>query len=167
MTLGPTAEAINVVLLKRLADAVRDGDRVRAVIRSAARNSDGWTPGIFSPSAEAQSSAILGAYSVAGISNISATGYLECHGIGTPAGDPIELSAVGAVFEQSRAGNQSLIIESVKSNLGDDEPAAGINGLMKAVMAVKMRVILGNATSIDLNPKSTSLSRCGSKRKKF
>lgn len=84
------AEAVNAVILKRLHDALRDGDPVRAVIRGSATNSDGNTPGIASPSAEAQARAIRSAYANANISNFNDTTYLECHGTGTQAGDPVE-----------------------------------------------------------------------------
>ena len=75
------AEGINAVILKRLSDAIRDKDSIRAVIRGSASNSDGRTRGIASPSAEAQAIAIRAAYANAGISDL--TGYLECHGTGT------------------------------------------------------------------------------------
>jgi acyl transferase domain-containing protein len=77
------AEAVNCVMLKRLEDAIRDGDPIRGVIRGTATNSDGWTPGIASPNADAQAVAIRAAYANAGISDFGATGYLECHGTGT------------------------------------------------------------------------------------
>ena len=77
------AEAINAVFIKRLSDAVRDGDPIRAVIRGTATNSDGRTPGIASPSAEAQAAAIRAAYANAGITDLNQTSYLEFHGTGT------------------------------------------------------------------------------------
>ena len=77
------AEGVNAVILKRLSDAIRDGDPIRAVIRGSATNSDGRTPGIASPSSEAQATAIRAAYANAGISDLSGTAYLECHGTGT------------------------------------------------------------------------------------
>lgn len=77
------AEGVNAVILKRLSDAIRDGDPIRAVIRGSATNSDGRTPGIASPSSEAQATAIRAAYANAGISDLSGTNYLECHGTGT------------------------------------------------------------------------------------
>lgn len=77
------AEGVNAVMLKRLDDAIRDGDPIRGVIRGSATNSDGRTPGIASPSAEAQASAIRAAYANAGITDFSQTSYLECHGTGT------------------------------------------------------------------------------------
>lgn len=77
------AEGINAIIIKRLDDAIRDGDPIRAVIRGSATNSDGKTPGIASPSSEAQATAIRAAYANAGISDFNQTSYLECHGTGT------------------------------------------------------------------------------------
>jgi len=107
------AEAVNVVILKRLDDAIRDGDPIRAVIRGTATNSDGRTPGIASPSSEAQAEAIRSAYANAGISDYSITSYLECHGTGTQAGDPIELKGVASVFAPTRPKDEPLRIGSV------------------------------------------------------
>lgn len=91
-------EAINAILIKSLDDALRDGDPIRAVIRSTMVNCDGRSPGITSPSAEAQERLILAAYKKASISDISQTAFVECHGTGTLAGDPIECAAVAKVF---------------------------------------------------------------------
>ncbi len=102
------AEAINVVILKRLDAALRDRDPIRAIIRGTATNSDGWTPGIASPSPEAQAVAIRAAYEAAGISDFNETGYLECHGTGTLAGDPIEVTAAASVFGPSRTADKPL-----------------------------------------------------------
>ena len=107
------AEAVNAVILKRLDDAIKDGDPVRAVIRGSATNSDGRTPGIASPSSEAQASAIRAAYASAAISDLNSTGYLECHGTGTQAGDPLEVSGVSSVFAATRPLHQPLVIGSV------------------------------------------------------
>ncbi|PYH83208.1 reducing type I polyketide synthase [Aspergillus uvarum CBS 121591] len=146
------AEGMNVVYLKRLDDALRDGDPIRAVIRGTATNSDGRTPGIASPSAEAQSAAIRAAYANAGIKNFNDTQYLECHGTGTPAGDPIEVKGAAAVFAASRELGQDLVIGSIKSNIGHSEAAAGLSGLMKVVLALEHGVIPGNPTFITPNP---------------
>ena len=150
------AEAVNVVILKRLDDAVRDGDPLRAIILGTSTNSDGLTPGIASPSAEAQATAIRAAYSAAGITNFNDTGYVECHGTGTLAGDPIEVAALASVFGPTRPANKPLIIGSIKSNIGHTEPAAGISGLIKAILAVEKGIIPGNPTFINPNPKSKS-----------
>ena len=107
------AEAVNMVVLKRLDDAIRDGDPIRAVVRGSATNSDGWTAGIASPSSVAQATAIRQAYANANIRDLNATGYLECHGTATPAGDPIEAAGVASVFSAGRRTNQPLIIGSV------------------------------------------------------
>lgn len=147
------AEGINTVLLKRLSDAVRDGDPIRAVIRGTATNSDGWTPGIASPNAEAQTVAMRAAFAAASITDLNQIGYLEAHGTGTLAGDPIEIDAASSVFAPTRSADKPLIIGSIKSNIGHSENAAGISGLLKAVMAVEKGIIPGNPTFIDPNPK--------------
>jgi acyl transferase domain-containing protein len=108
------AEATNAVILKRLDDAIRDGDPIRAIIRGSATNSDGRTPGIASPSSEAQASAIRAAYANAGISNLNHTSYVECHGTGTQAGDPIEVTGISSVFSASRSPENPLLIGSVR-----------------------------------------------------
>ncbi|KAK4062498.1 uncharacterized protein Triagg1_9984 [Trichoderma aggressivum f. europaeum] len=147
------AEAINAIYVKRLEDAVRDGDPIRAVIRGVASNSDGRTPGIASPNDEAQAEAIRCAYANAGITNFNDTAYLEFHGTGTQAGDPQEVKGVASVFSASRSPERPLIIGSVKSNIGHSEPAAGVSGVLKAVLAIEHGVIPGNPTFITPNPK--------------
>ncbi|RYP44476.1 hypothetical protein DL768_009047 [Monosporascus sp. mg162] len=147
------AEGINAVYLKRLDDAIRDGDPIRAVIRGTAANSSGRTPGIANPSSEAQARAIRTAYANAGITDFNKTGFLECHGTGTLAGDPIEVNGAASVFAKTREKGQELIIGSIKSNIGHSEAAAGISGLMKAVLSVERGVIPGNPTFINPNPK--------------
>jgi len=109
------AEAVNAVILKRLDDAIRDGDPIRAVIRGSATNSDGRTPGIASPSSEAQAAAIQSAYRRAGITDIATTAYVECHGTGTQAGDRIEVAGVASVFSKYRTIDTPLIIGSVRN----------------------------------------------------
>ncbi|KAJ2982270.1 hypothetical protein NQ176_g1494 [Zarea fungicola] len=147
------AEAINCVYLKRLSDAVRDGDPIRAVIRGSATNSDGNTPGIASPNSEAQAAAIRSAYAHAGITNLNDTSYIEFHGTGTQAGDPLEANGVASVFSASRNAESPLYIGSVKSNIGHSEPAAGVSGLIKAILAIENGLIPGNPTFITPTPK--------------
>ena len=91
-------EAINVVYIKRLSDALRDGNPIRAIIRATSSNCDGKTAGITQPSSESHEAMIRHAYLTAGINDLSETAFVECHGTGTPAGDPIEVTAVGNVF---------------------------------------------------------------------
>lgn len=107
------SEAVSAVIVKRLADAVRDGDPIRGVIRGTASTSNGRTNGIAQPSSEAQAAAIRQAYASAAINDFNGTAYLECHGTGTPTGDPIEVNGVGSVFAPSRAADRPLIIGSV------------------------------------------------------
>ncbi|KAI6350763.1 hypothetical protein MCOR25_010409 [Pyricularia grisea] len=150
------AEAVNAVFLKRFDDAVRDRDPIRAVIRGTACNNDGRTPtGITSPSAQAQTAAIRAAYSNAGIADLDQTTFLECHGTGTQAGDPIEVQGAAAAFATpARADGRRapLLIGSCKSNIGHSEAGAGISGLIKAVLAIERGVIPGNPTYITPNP---------------
>ncbi|KAJ6023925.1 Acyl transferase/acyl hydrolase/lysophospholipase [Penicillium herquei] len=149
------AEAINAVFLKRLDDAVRDRDPIRAIIRGTATNSAGRTPGIAMPNGKAQAAAIRMAYANAGIpeAELWQTGYLECHGTGTLVGDPIEVDGAASVFAESKSAAQPLVIGSVKSNIGHSEAAAGLSGLIKAVLAVEQGIIPGTATFITPNPK--------------
>ncbi|RYP67662.1 hypothetical protein DL771_007129 [Monosporascus sp. 5C6A] len=147
------AEGVNAVMVKRLPDALRDGDPIRAVILGTATNSDGNTPGIASPSPEAQAAAIRAAYANAGITNFNDTTYIECHGTGTQAGDPTEVGGIASVFAPTRNPDQPLIIGSVKSNIGHSEPAAGISGLIKAILSLETGTIFGNPTFITPNPK--------------
>ena len=91
-------EAVNAVFIKRLDDAMRDGDHIRAIIRSSMVNCDGRSPGITTPSAEAQERLIRETYRRALIGDLSQTAFVECHGTGTLAGDPIECSAIAKTF---------------------------------------------------------------------
>ncbi|KAI1178918.1 PKSKA1 [Nemania sp. FL0916] len=145
------AEGINCVYLRRLDDAIRDKDPIRAILRGTSTNSDGRTPGLASPSPAAQEAAIRAAYRNAGISNFNDTAFLECHGTGTLAGDPIEVEGAARVFAATR--ERELVIGSIKSNIGHSEAAAGLSGLIKAVLSVENGLIVGNPTFIDPNPK--------------
>jgi acyl transferase domain-containing protein len=147
------AEAVNMVYLKRLSDAINDKDPIRAIIRGTATNSDGWTAGIASPNPEAQSAAIRQAYRNAGITDLSLTSYIEFHGTGTRAGDSLEANGVANVFTPFQAPDRPLRIGSVKSNIGHSEPAAGLSGLLKTVLSLEHGVIPGNPTFIDPSPK--------------
>lgn len=102
------AEGFNAILIKPLEDAIRDNDPIRAVIRSTAINSDGNMSKIGVPSTESQVNMMRDAYRAAGISDYSQTAFVECHGTGTPAGDPLEAIAVGKVF-----GDAGVYIGSV------------------------------------------------------
>ncbi|WP_340375310.1 beta-ketoacyl synthase N-terminal-like domain-containing protein [Streptomyces sp. SS7] len=135
------ADGAGVVLLKRLSDALADGDHVHAVIRGSAVNNDGVDKvGFTAPSVTGQTTAIRTAYAVAGI-DVDTVGYIETHGTGTPMGDPIEISALTGAF---RAGTDRVgfcRIGSVKSNIGHTDTASGVIGLIKTVLAVEHGVI--------------------------
>lgn len=129
-------EGVGVVVLKRLDDAIRDNDTIRAVIRGSRVNQDGRTPGITMPSAAAQLSNIKAVYKEAGL-DVDQTAYVECHGTGTPAGDPKESFAVSQAFCEDRDADKPIFIGSIKPNIGHLEGAAGVAGLIKAVLAVE------------------------------
>lgn len=158
------AEGINAVLLKRLGDAIRDGDPIRAVIRGTATNSDGRTAGIANPSVEAQGYAIQAAYNNAGITDLTETRFLECHGTGTLAGDPVELQAASSVLCRGR-NDGPLIVGSLKSNIGHSECSAGISGLIKTVLTLERGIIPGNPTFVTPNPNSKSAVEKAIRRK--
>ncbi|KAL9097197.1 MAG: hypothetical protein Q9165_000624 [Trypethelium subeluteriae] len=103
-------EAVNAVYIKRLSDALEDGDPIRAVIRSTATNCDGRTPGMANPSSESHESMIRRAYRLANLDDVSQTAFIECHATGTAIGDPLEAAAVANVF-----GQQGVFIGSVSS----------------------------------------------------
>lgn len=136
-------EGVGVVVLKRLDDALRDNDSIRAVIRGTRVNQDGRTPGITMPSAEAQLHNIRSLYAEAGL-GFDQTAYVECHGTGTPAGDPKESFAVSQAFCGDRDADKPIFIGSVKPNIGHLEGAAGVAGMIKATMAVERGLIPKN-----------------------
>ena len=133
-------EGCGIVVLKRLDEAERDGDRIWAVIRGSAVNQDGTGPGLTVPEGPAQQRAIEDALARAGLAPAEVD-YLEAHGTGTRVGDPAELGAAGAVYGRDRDRNRPLLIGSVKTNIGHLESAAGIAGLIKATLALKRGII--------------------------
>ncbi|KAI0854612.1 hypothetical protein F4860DRAFT_522968 [Xylaria cubensis] len=147
------AEAVSSIIVKRLGDAIKNRDPIRAVILGTASTSNGRTPGIASPSATSQALAIRTAYSNAGIRDLNQTTYLECHGTGTQAGDPTEVEAIGSVFAAMRTVDNPLLIGSIKSNIGHSEPAAGNSGLIKAILSIENGFIPGTPTFITPSPK--------------
>ncbi len=133
-------EGCGIVVLKRLAEAEADGDRIWGVIRGSAINQDGASPGLTVPSGAAQERVIAEALSRAGI-RPHEVDYLEAHGTGTEVGDPIELEAAAAAYGKGRAADRPLLIGSVKTNIGHLESSAGVAGLIKATLALKQGVI--------------------------
>ena len=129
-------EGAGAVILKRLSQAIEDGDSIHAVIVGSAINQDGHTNGISLPSAEAQARLVSEACRDAGI-DPSQIGFVEAHGTGTAVGDPIEAHALAEALCKDRAADAPLAIGSVKTNLGHLETAAGIAGLVKAALVLK------------------------------
>ncbi|GAA0221756.1 type I polyketide synthase [Saccharothrix mutabilis subsp. mutabilis] len=134
------AEGCAAVVLKRLSDARRDGDRVLAVIRASGVNSDGRSNGLMAPNPAAQEALLREVYAEAGVDPASVS-YVEAHGTGTLLGDPIEAGALDAVLGVGRPADRPLLVGSAKSNFGHTEAAAGVVGLVKAVLAVHHRAL--------------------------
>ncbi|GAA0442331.1 type I polyketide synthase [Streptomyces stramineus] len=145
------AEGGGLVVLKPLARAVADGDTVHAVILRSAVNTDGRTPGLAQPSAEAQEALLRQVYAAPGIS-ADDVAYVEMHGTGTPVGDPVECRAVGRALGTRRSPGTDLPVGSVKSHLGHLEPASGMAGLLKAMLVLRHGRVPADLHTHPLNP---------------
>ncbi len=145
------SEGCGIVALKRLADAVRDGNEIFAVIRGSAVNQDGRSNGLTAPNGTAQQDVIRSALENAAVEP-SQIGYVEAHGTGTPLGDPIELNSLMGVLSPGRTAGQRCWVGSVKTNIGHLEAAAGIAGLIKATLCLHRREIPPNLHFAELNP---------------
>jgi acyl transferase domain-containing protein len=120
-------EGCGVVVLKRLSDALRDGDNILALVRGSAVNQDGRSAGLTAPNGLSQQNVIRRALANAGV-DASQLSYVEAHGTGTTLGDPIEVEALATVFKESEAGRESpCYLGSVKANIGHLAAAAGIS----------------------------------------
>ncbi len=146
------SEGCGVVVLRRLSDALSGGDEILAVIRGSAVNQDGRTSGLTVPNGPAQQAVIRSALKNAGVEP-DEVGYLEAHGTGTALGDPIEVGALAAVFGRERRERNPLLTGSVKTNIGHAEAAAGIAGLIKAVLCLVHREIPPHLHFREPNPK--------------
>ncbi|HEX8128485.1 MAG TPA: amino acid adenylation domain-containing protein [Pyrinomonadaceae bacterium] len=141
-----------LVLLKRLADAIADGDTIHAVILGSAINNDGSEKvGFTAPSVDGQAQVIAEAQRAAAISPESVT-YIEAHGTGTPLGDPIELTALAQAFRTQTPKKGFCAVGSLKTNLGHLDAGAGIAGLIKTVLALKHRMIPPSLHFAEPNP---------------
>ncbi|KAF2258784.1 polyketide synthase, partial [Lojkania enalia] len=144
------AEGVNAIYIKRLSAALRDGNTIRAVIRGSAVNASGRTPGISLPSGEQQEAVTRKAYMNAEL-DFTGTDYVECHGTGTPVGDPIEVNAIGRCFAPREGA--PLLIGSVKTNVGHSEGASGLTSVLKVVTAFENGKIPPSHGVVNINPK--------------
>ncbi|KAI1083646.1 reducing type I polyketide synthase 10 [Whalleya microplaca] len=133
------ADGVGALYVKRLRDAIADGDPIRSVIRGSAINANGHTSGISLPSADGQEKVIRKAMARAGLHPDDIT-YIECHGTGTKVGDAIEVEALSRVFQRT-GKKKPLFISAVKSNVGHSEAASGISSIIKATMALERGLI--------------------------
>ncbi|MEP7121035.1 MAG: type I polyketide synthase [Byssovorax sp.] len=146
------SEGCGIVVLKRLSDAQRDGDPIRALIRGWAVNQDGRSTGLTTPNVLSQQALLKQALASARVPP-EAIGYVELHGTGTPLGDPIEADALREVFGKPRTDGSTCVLGAVKSNVGHLEAAAGVTGLIKAVLSLEHEQIPRNLHFRRLNPR--------------
>ncbi|KAI1342766.1 hypothetical protein F5Y15DRAFT_428725 [Xylariaceae sp. FL0016] len=144
-------EGVAAILLKPVADALRDKDMIRAVIRESASNQDGRTATMTQPSVQSQEALIRQVYRRAKI-EYDRTRYFEAHGTGTPVGDPIEMKAIGRVFKSIRSKEEPLYVGSVKSNIGHLEGCSGLAGIIKSILILEKGIIPPNAGFQKMNP---------------
>lgn len=133
-------EGVGIIVLKRLEDAERDGDRIYAVIRGVGTSSDGKAKSVTAPRVEGEELALRRAYEVCGFSP-DTVGLIEAHGTGTPVGDPTEVEALRRVFGPRRGGPRGCALGSIKSMIGHTMPAAGVAGIIKTALSLYHRVL--------------------------
>lgn len=145
-------EGGGAVVLKRLADAVRDGDRIHALIRGSSVRHGGHAAGYTVPNAAAQEDLLRAALEDAGVA-AAQVGCVEAHATGTAVGDPVEMEALAGVYGPREAHGEPCVIGSAKTNIGHMEAAAGVAGLIKAVLSLQHEAIPNLITFKKLNPK--------------
>src|SRR5207245_1649232 len=146
------SEGAGIVALKLLSQALADGDPIQAVILGSAVNNDGKTGGFLgTPGREGQEDLLRKAYRAAGVEP-GRVQYVEAHGTGTSAGDPVELQALGHVLAEGRLPGRPCLVGSVKTNIGHTEGAAGVAGLIKAVLSLRHRTIPASLHFREPNP---------------
>lgn len=145
------SEGCGIVVLKRLSDALENGDNILGIIRGTAINQDGRSSGLTAPNGPSQEAVIRAALANGDIQSHQVS-YVEAHGTGTSLGDPIEVQALAAALGQGRTATNRLQIGSVKTNLGHLESAAGIAGFMKAVLVLQHKEIPPHLHLQQLNP---------------
>ncbi|MCJ1309677.1 hypothetical protein MMC25_003337 [Agyrium rufum] len=144
-------EGVVSFVLKRLDDAVRDGDTIHAIIRNAGVNQDGKTAGLTLPNSLAQANLMRFVYQRAGLDPLDTT-YVEAHGTGTQAGDNAEISSIAEVFCAESGRKDDLYVGSIKSNIGHLEASSGVAGLLKAILILKHGMIPPNIDFIKPKP---------------
>jgi acyl transferase domain-containing protein/NADPH:quinone reductase-like Zn-dependent oxidoreductase/thioesterase domain-containing protein/NAD(P)-dependent dehydrogenase (short-subunit alcohol dehydrogenase family)/acyl carrier protein len=144
-------EGCGLVLLKRLADAERDGDNILAVLRATSVNQDGRTSGISAPNSQSQIQCIRAALKQAALTPDDIS-YVEAHGTGTPLGDPIEMQALGEIFRSADGAAPRCNVASVKANVGHMETVSGVAGLIKVVLMMQHETIAPQTHFESLNP---------------
>ena len=145
------AEGCGVILLKRLADALRDKDHILAVIKASAVNNDGKSAGLTVPNGKSQEAVMLKALSQTKLENKDIS-YIEAHGTGTPLGDPIEVNAINKVYGVQRGRDNPLYLGTVKTNIGHLESASGIASVIKTVIGLQQKKIYKHLNFHKLNP---------------
>ena len=144
-------EGCGIVVLKRLSDALCNGDRIQAVIRGSAVNQDGASSGITVPNKLAQIEVMRQALERSGL-RPNQVDFIETHGTGTPLGDPIEVRALASVYSKERSAEHPLVIGTAKTNIGHLESGAGIAALIKVVLSLQHRTIPPHLHFKKLNP---------------
>jgi acyl transferase domain-containing protein/thioesterase domain-containing protein/acyl carrier protein len=144
-------EGCGIVLLKRLADAERDGDNILAIVRATSVNQDGRTSGISAPNSQSQMACIRQALKQASFSPEDID-YIEAHGTGTPLGDPIEMMALTQIFAGDGEQSRPVYVSSVKANVGHMETVSGVAGLIKVVLMMQREKIVRQTHFESLNP---------------
>jgi myxalamid-type polyketide synthase MxaE and MxaD len=144
-------ERCEIVILKRLSDALADGDRILALIRGSAIHQDGGSNGLTAPSVVGQQEVLRRALEEAGLDPAEIS-YIEAHGTFTALGDPIEFEASKAVYGEPRGNGARCALGSMKTIIGHTEPVAGMAGLMKTVLAVEHKLIPRHLHFQALNP---------------
>lgn len=144
------SEGFGVVILKRLSQAIKDGDMIRGIVRSTGCNQDGRTPGITQPSQAAQERLTRETYERAGL-DLDDTRYFEAHGTGTTLGDPTEAGAISNAFTM-RTKDDPLYIGALKSNIGHPEAASGIAAVIKTILVLEEGIIPPNKYPERINP---------------
>ena len=145
-------EGVGMLLLKRLEDAERDGDKIYAVIRGIGTSSDGRHKSIYAPRPEGQVKALRRAYQEAGFAPTS-VGYIEAHGTGTMAGDPAEVTALKTFFGEDNSEQEQIALGSVKSQIGHTKAAAGAASLIKTALSLHHKVLPPTINITKPNPK--------------